>query len=173
MHVLFLKLGLEAPVLLLRIPGGRQGCIGSSLPRSSTGSWRKIYSGQSGCDQGNEGPRAGGVWSVRVREAWGPFWVDVRKVCIRKHACTGAAPSSHWGPRRTACQLFVIKNLDKSPSSLTLRKQALGCFLSSAHHFSSPYSPLASPTSWQTRRLCLVPGRDTLRELTGGRQVGP
>lgn len=99
MHVLFLKLGLEAPVLLLRIPGGRQGCIGSSLPRSSTGSWRKeICSDQPERDQGSEGPRAGGVWGVRVREAWGPFWVDVRKVCIRKHGCIGAAPSRHWGP---------------------------------------------------------------------------
>lgn len=35
--------------------------------------------------------------------------------------------------------------------------------LSSARCF-SPYIPLASPSSWQTRRLCLVPGRDNLWE---------
>lgn len=52
----------------------------------------------------------------------------------------------------------TLQTRDRAPFRLTHQERDLLRVLSSAHRF-SPYVPLASPSSWQARRLCLVLGR--------------
>lgn len=72
----------------------------------------------------------------------------------------------HQERRHEAAQLngsSTLQPQDRALCCLAHRECDLLYVLSSARRF-SPYIPLASPSSWQTRRLCLVPGKDSLWE---------
>lgn len=163
MHILFLKLGLEASELSRgRLVGGQS--VGSSPPRSSMGSRRKeTCSHQPGWNQGRDcaqGRWWGGREGQRGRRA---CWLDASEGCIRWRG-TLQTP----GSLKDSLSTFCHKHLDECPRGLARQERVLLSAvlitspLLALHRLLPPAGPPeGSASTWQGPW-----------ELTGGRQLG-